>query len=70
MLGALIFILAGTFHAGLHLSNQLPTNLISVFKARLILGIFGFPSFLGILLYIAAGIALSALVFEKRELEF
>ena len=45
-------------------------NLIETAHTRLILGTFDIASFIGIVAYIMAGVAVTILLFRKRELEF
>lgn len=54
----------------LHLDQFQLTNLLDVFKARLILGTFRWGEFIGILIYFVIGFVVTMLLFEKRELEF
>lgn len=46
------------------------TNCITVFRSRLALGSFKFESAFGIVIYIAAALCITCLLYKKKELEF
>lgn len=53
-----------------HLQRFTLTALVKMFDAKIILGTFSFSYFVGILIYIAIGYAVTLAVFRKRELDF
>lgn len=53
-----------------HLQRFTLTAIIKMFNARILLGTFSFPNFLGILLYTALAFTATLAIFSKRELDF
>lgn len=53
-----------------HLASYTLYNCLNVFRSRLILGSFSITSFVGMLIYVCAGVAITLAVYKKKELEF
>lgn len=53
-----------------HLNRYLLTPFLMRFKTHLVLGSFDVPTFLGVVVYIVAGVGIAIALFRKRELEF
>lgn len=54
----------------LHIIGKTPTNLLNVCRSRMILGYFALGQWIGVILFIAAFLGLSILIYRKCELEF
>lgn len=54
----------------LRIIGKTPTNLLEVCRSRMILGSFAFGQWVGVVLFIAAFLGLSIIIFRKQELEF